>query len=110
MIMGTTKKINIGHNLDTSIMQVANGNSCWGHVIVRNDLPLELNCKNIRVNKIHSSYTRQSTSYTYLENTNRNQLLDLTLILNNNNRIDVSMLQTQLIAFGNENRSWFCKS
>ena len=108
--MGTTKKLNIGHNLDTSIMQYANGNSCWGHVISRNNLPLALNCKKVRVDKIYSSYTRQLTSHTYLENTTRNQLLDFNLIFKDNNRIEVSMLQTQLIPFGNDNKSWFCTS
>jgi len=108
--MGTTRELNIGHNLDISIWQLANGNSCWGHVILKNDLPLEFNCTKVRVIKIYSTSTRQLTSHTYLERTTRNQLLDLNLIFKkDNNRIEVSMLQSQLNPLM-ANEDWFCTS
>ena len=103
--MGRLKKLNIGHNLDFSISQLVNRNSYWGHENFKIILPSVFNClinffsQKIKVRgfNILSTYARQHTSYTYLEITTKNQLLEVIKKFKIKNRSNLVLLQNQSV-------------
>ena len=111
--MGKLKK-NIGHNLDFSLSLFVNRNSYWGHENDKINLPSVFNCliRFFFINfKDQATFilpldARQHTLYTYLEITEKNQLLKVIQKIKIKNRKKFSVV-TKSICFFNKRQSWF---